>query len=301
MKVMENFADLLMEAVGSRQNPSVVSLDSDYSRLPDSLKQDSVESPESASNAMLEFNKVIIDSVRDIIPAVKLQSAFYEMYGSLGVNAFWKTAEYAKLRGMIVIGDVKRNDIGNTSKAYSDAYLGKDSPFDCITVNPYLGSDGINPFIDNVNANGKGIFILVKTSNPSSGEIQDLVSGGKKVYERVAELVDGWAQNSIGNNGYSSVGPVVGATYPEEARRLRNIMQKSIFLVPGYGAQGAGASDVMNSFNRDGNGALVVSGRGIIFTHQKSGDDFGEAAEQAALRMKEDLTTAMKDKGFYPW
>lgn len=296
---MENFADGLMEAVNRKQNPSVVGLDSEFSKLPDSLKENSVESPEAASNAMLEFNKIIIDSVRDIVPAVKLQSAFYEMHGSAGVRAFWETAKYAKSRGLMVIGDVKRNDIGNTSRAYSKAYLGSDSPFDCITVNPYLGSDGIKPFIDDVNANRKGIFVLVKTSNPSSSEIQDLVSDGKKIYEIVAELVNGWGQESIGSNGYSSVGAVVGATHPEEARRLREIMKKAIFLVPGYGAQGAGASDVIPCFNNDGRGAIVVSARGIIFASK--GNDFGEAAKQAALRMKEDLSMALKDKGIYPW
>jgi orotidine-5'-phosphate decarboxylase len=296
---MKTFADRLLDEIDRKQNPSVVGLDSDYSKLPDSLKQDSVEGPEAASSAMLKFNKVMIDSVRDIVPAVKIQSAFYEMYGHAGVKAFWETAGYAKSRGLIVVGDVKRNDIGNTSKAYSHAYLNRDSPFDCITVNPYLGTDGVKPFLEDVNANGKGIFVLVKTSNPSSVEIQDLVTDSGKVYERIAGLVAGWGSESGAASAYSSVGAVVGATYPKEAGSLRKLMPKSFFLVPGYGAQGGSASDVAPCFNSDGYGAVVVSARGIIFASR--GDDFGEAARQAAMRMKSDLTRALRKRGICPW
>ncbi len=296
---MEHFADRLIEAVNRKQNPSIVGLDSDFSKLPDSLKGSIVESPEACSEAIMKFNKSVIDSIKDTVPAVKLQSAFYEIYGPSGVKTFWKTAEYAKSKGLVTVADVKRNDIGNTSKAYSRAYLGKDSPIDCITVNPYLGSDGIRPFIDDVDANGKGIFILVKTSNPSSSEIQDLTCDGEKVYEKVAGLVNGWGQGSTGTSGYSSVGAVVGATYPEEAKRLREIMPRSIFLVPGYGAQGGGAADVMSCFNKDGHGALIHSGRGIIFA--SGGNDFSEAAGQAAMKMKSDVTKALKEKGICPW
>ncbi len=296
---MENFADRLLGEIERKQNPSMVGLDSDYSRLPDSLKQDSVKSPEAASKSILEFNKIIIDSVRDIVPAVKLQSAFYEMHGPSGVKSFWETAGYARSRGLVVVGDVKRNDIGNTSKAYSKAYLNRDSPLDCITVNPYPGSDGIRPFTEEASANGKGVFVLVKTSNPSSGEIQNLMADGRTVFENVAELVNAWGDKSVGSIGYSSVGAVVGATYPKEAQNLRKIMPRSVFLVPGYGAQGGGASDVVPCFNRDGYGAVVVSARGIIFA--SGGDDFGEAARQAALRMKGDLTKALREKGILPW
>jgi orotidine-5'-phosphate decarboxylase len=296
---MENFADRLLMEIDRKQNPSMVGLDSDFSRLPDSLKRDSVEGPESAARAMLEFNRVIIDSVKDVVPAVKIQSAFYEQHGPAGFKTFWKAAEYAKSKGLVVVGDVKRNDIGNTSRAYSSAYLGKGSPFDCITVNPYLGTDGVKPFLEDVNANGKGIFVLVKTSNPSSGEIQDLQAGSRKVYEHVAGLVNSWGSESLGDSGYSSVGAVVGATYPREAGELRKMVPAALFLVPGYGAQGGGASNVMPCFNRDGRGAVVVSARGIIFA--SSGEDFGGAANQAALRMKEDLTNALKREGVCPW
>jgi orotidine-5'-phosphate decarboxylase len=296
---METFAEALLGQVERKQNPSVVGLDTEFAKLPDCLKSGIVESPQSASAAMLEFNKAIIDSVRDIVPAVKLQSAFYEMHGAPGVKAFWETAGYAKSRGLVVIGDVKRNDTGNTCRAYSKAYLSRDSPFGAITVNPYLGSDGVEPFLEDVRENGKGIFVLVKTSNPSSGEIQDLVADGRKVYERVADLVGRWGEESTASNGYSSVGAVVGATYPEEAAALRKLMPRIIFLVPGYGAQGGSARDVLPCFNRDGFGAIVHSARGIIFASR--GDDFGEAAGQAALKMKSDITAAMKSKGICPW
>ncbi len=296
---MESFAEALLGEVERKRNPSAVGLDPEFAKLPDCLKGGIVESPQSASAAVLEFNKVIIDSVRDIVPAVKLQSAFYEMHGAAGVRALWETAEYAKSRGLVVIGDLKRNDIGNTCRAYSKAYLYRDSPFGSITVNPYLGSDGIEPFLEDVRENGKGIFVLVKTSNPSSGDIQDLDAGGRKVYERVAELVGRWGSESTGSNGYSSVGAVVGATYPQEAASLRKLMPKSIFLVPGYGAQGGSARDVMPCFNGDGLGAVICSSRGIIFASR--GDDFGEAAKQAALKMKSDITAAMKGKGICPW
>jgi orotidine-5'-phosphate decarboxylase len=296
---METFAEVMIGEVERKQNPSVVGLDPEFGKLPDCLKSGIVESPESASAAMLKFNKVIIDSVRDIVPAVKLQSAFYEMHGTPGVRAFWETAGYAKSRGLVVIGDLKRNDIGNTCRAYSKAYLSRDSPFGSITVNPYLGSDGIEPFLEDVRENGKGIFVLVKTSNPSSGEIQDLDAGGRKVYERVAELVSHWGSESLGRNGYSSVGAVVGATYPREAASLRKLMPKSIFLVPGYGAQGGSSQDVMPCLNRDGGGALISSSRWIIFASR--GDDFGEAAAHAALKMKSDITAAMKSRGICPW
>jgi orotidine-5'-phosphate decarboxylase len=298
--VMENFADRLMNAIESRQNPSIVGLDSDFTKLPDTLKAGTVTSPEAAAGAMLKFNKTIIDSIKDIVPAVKIQSAFYEIYGAPGVKAFWESAEYARSRGLIVVADVKRNDIGNTSRAYSDAYLGSGSAVDCITVNPYLGSDGILPFVEGAKANGKGLFVLVKTSNPSSGEIQDLNCDGKTVYENVAELVSGWGRDVTGSCGYSSVGAVVGATYPKEAKKLREVMSHSIFLVPGYGAQGGEASDVVPYFNKDGHGAIIHSARGVIFASSKDGD-YGEAARKAALKMKSDISSAMKRSSIWPW
>jgi len=296
---MDNFADRLIDAIEAKQNPSMVGLDPDYSKLPELVKQNAVESPEAASQAMLDFNKVIIDSVKGIVPAVKLQSAFYEVYGAAGIKSFFESAEYAKSRGLIVVADVKRNDTWNSSRAYSRAYLGKGKPFDAITVNPYLGSDGIKPFIEDGNASGRGIFVLVKTSNPSSGEIQDMQTGSGRVYAVVARLVDAWGKGTEGRHGYQSVGAVVGATYPKDAKMLRKLMPKALFLVPGYGAQGGNAAGVMPCFNRDGFGAVVVSARGIIFA--SAGDDFGHAAKQAALKMKSDLTGMMRDRNICPW
>ncbi|UCD03407.1 MAG: orotidine-5'-phosphate decarboxylase [Candidatus Aenigmatarchaeota archaeon] len=298
---MENFADRLMNAVESKQNPSIIGLDSDFTKLPDYLKRGTVTSPEAAANAMLRFNKVIIDSIKDVVPAVKIQSAFYEIYGAVGIKAFWESANYAKSKGLLVIADVKRGDIGSTSKAYSDAYLGKNSEIDGITINPYLGSDGVLPFVESAKENGKGIFVLVKTSNPSSGEIQDLSCEGKTVYETVAELVSGWGRGIVGSRGYSSVGAVVGATHPEEAAKLRKIMPSAIFLVPGYGAQGGGARDVVPCFNKDGHGAIVHSARAVIFARRKGKDDFGVAARQAALKMRQDIAASLKEKGIWPW
>ena len=305
---MHNFADRLLDAIDMKQNPSIIGLDTDLEKVPAFLRkefEDCSEDPfEAAAECIVEFNRVIIDNIRDIVPAVKLQSAFYEQCGSHGIRAFSETARYAAGKGLIVVGDVKRGDIGSTSGAYSNAFLGKVPLFgkkeksldlDCITVNPYLGSDGILPFVEDCKKYGKGIFVLVKTSNPSSGEVQDLVSGGRKVYERVAELVGKWGSGLAGKRGYSPVGAVVGATYPKEAAALRRTMPKSIFLVPGYGAQGGGARDVAACFNTDGYGAIVHSARDVIFAYQKAirEKEFGEAARQAAEKMKEEIASAL--------
>ncbi len=312
---MKNFANTLNDAIEGKKNPSIIGLDSDFSKLPSFIRdkyRDYGDPFDAAGKCMLEFNRGIIDSVKGIVPAVKLQSAFYEQYGPAGVRAFLETAQYAKDKGLMVIGDLKRNDIGNTSRAYSSAYIGRSLlpsgsgaafGLDAITVNPYLGSDGIKPFLDDVKK-GKGIFILVKTSNPSSSEIQDLVSGGRKIYEIVAGLVDGWGRDLRGKlDDYCPVGAVVGATYPEEARSLRRIMPRSIFLVPGYGAQGGSADDVVPCFNEDGLGALIHSARGVIFSYQKKGreEEYGEYAKAAAESMREDISAALKKAGIYPW
>lgn len=299
---MENFADRLIREIEKKQNPSIIGLDSEFSELPLSLRKGRKRNDEKAS-AMLEFNRHIIDSIENTVPAVKIQSAFYEKQGPPGMEAFLRTVEYAKSKGLIVVADVKRSDIGNTSAAYSSAFLG-DSGFglDCITVNPYLGSDGVLPFVKDVREGGKGIFVLVKTSNPSSSEIQDLETGGKKIYEVVAGLVEKWGSGSEGKKGYRSVGAVVGATYPREAKSLRKLMPKSIFLVPGYGAQGGGADDAIHCFNSDGLGAIVNSSRGVIFSYKKKGtEDYASAASEAAENMKKELTASMKRAGICPW
>ncbi|MDD9953499.1 MAG: orotidine-5'-phosphate decarboxylase [Candidatus Woesearchaeota archaeon] len=245
--------------------PVVVGLDPRLEKIPKRLG--------TGPEAVLAFNKAIIDAVADLVPAVKLQLAFYELLGVSGMDVFWKTAKYAKEREMYVIADGKRNDIGSTAKAYAEAYLGRDE-VDALTVTPYLGSDGIKPFTDR----GE-VFLLVKTSNPSSGELQDLDVGEKKLYAHVAELVNKHNCNAV-----------VGATYPEQAAELRELMPDAIFLVPGYGAQGGGAKDVLPCF-KNGQGAIVNSSRGII--HASTGDDFAEKAREAAEKMIADIKSVL--------
>ncbi len=314
---MNNYADRLLDAIEKKQNPSVVGLDPRLEQVPSFIKEDMIEKHgrtfEAAAESLLIFNKRIIDAVKDIVPAVKPQIAFYEKYIDHGLRVFVETVKYARKKGLVVIEDGKRNDIGSTAQAYSQGHLGKVDMFgepvsaidvDCITVNPYLGIDGIKPFIDDVKAHGKGIFVLVKTSNPSSGDFQNLKIGDKHMYEHVAGLVANWNEDTLGSRGYGSVGAVVGATYPEEAVALRKLMPKSIFLVPGYGAQGGDASGVVPNFNPDGYGAIVNSSRGIIFAYQKGNyreEDFDKAARDAAQDMKDKINTALKEAGKRAW
>ncbi|MGN1116686.1 MAG: orotidine-5'-phosphate decarboxylase, partial [Candidatus Ornithomonoglobus sp.] len=263
------------------------------------------ETLKGAAKALLEFNKGLIDALYDIVPAVKPQSAFYEMYGLNGEEVLHRTIKYAKEKGLYIILDVKRNDIGSTAEAYSKAYLGnvdidgvteEPCPVDCVTVNPYLGTDGIKPFVNDCKTFDKAIFALVKTSNPSSGELQDMTAGDKHIYEHVAELVNKWNSDTIGESGYGAVGAVVGATYPEQAAVLRGIMKQSYFLVPGYGAQGGGAMGVKPCFNEDGLGAIVNSSRGIMCAYKKGDwkeEQFAEAARAEAIRMREDITSVL--------
>ncbi|MFP4051118.1 MAG: orotidine-5'-phosphate decarboxylase [Thermoplasmata archaeon] len=318
----ENLADNLLYEIDQKKNPSVVGLDPRMGRIPVHIREKAMKLAsddfEAAGEAIIEFNKGLIDAVKDIVPAVKPQMAFYEKYGSHGVRAMEKTIEYAKNNGLIVIEDVKRNDIGSTAKAYSDAHLGKvdlprgDKDFsfdaDMITVNPYLGSDGIKPFLEACRKYGKGIFILDKTSNASSGELQDkTVDGNGKVYELMAELIRKWGEDLLGERGYSSVGAVVGATYPEEAEKLREMMPFALFLVPGYGAQGGTADDIIPCFNEDGYGAIVNSSRGIDYAYERepykdeySPEEFIEASRQATLDMKEDIMKSLEKGGKVP-
>ena len=267
-----------------------------------------------------------MENTHKIVPAYKPQMAFYEQYGSAGVAAFKSTVEYIKEKGCIVIEDAKRNDIGSTSQAYANGHLGlvelcdgsKEPSFDvdAITVNPYLGTDCIKPFVDNCKEHGKGIFTLVKTSNKSSGEIQDVIIGDEKdakelgylptVYTIVAELVDKWGKEVVGERGYSSVGAVVGATYPEQAIICRKLMPKSIILVPSYGFQGGGGKDVLPNFNKDGQGAIVNSSRGVIFAYQRdtfkrNETEFGSAARDAAIAMRDDIVAALENSGISRW
>lgn len=298
--------DLLVKKIKEKGNPSVAGLDPKLDYVPMYIRQKAYKeygkTLEAAGEAIWEFNKGLIDALYDIVPAIKPQSAFYEMYGLPGEIALHKTIEYAKEKGLYIILDVKRNDIGSTAEAYSKAYLGsvdidgnsvEPCPVDCVTVNPYLGTDGIKPFVDDCKSLDKAIFALVKTSNPSSGELQDMISGDKHIYEHMAELVNKWNADTIGESGYGAVGAVVGATYPEQASVLRSIMKQSYFLVPGYGAQGGGAKGVLPCFNDDGLGAIVNSSRGIMCAY-KQGDwkeeQFAEAARAEAIRMKDDIT-----------
>jgi orotidine-5'-phosphate decarboxylase len=282
--------------------PVVVGLDPTMKFIPYYIKQGAInergETPAAYSKALWQFNKEIIDHIYDLVPAVKLQIAMYERYGPRGMKVYAKTIAYARQKGLLVIGDIKRGDIGSTAEAYAAGHLGSDSPFgtDFVTVNPYLGYDGVQPFIEVAKAENKGLFVLVKTSNPGSGEFQDRRVDGRELYELVAQRVAVWGGEHMGD-GYSNVGAVVGATYPSQGIILRGLMPQAFILVPGYGAQGGTAADLKPFFNADGLGALISSSRGIIAAWQEEeyeqfgGDNFGEAARQATLAMIEDIKT----------
>jgi len=298
--------DKLIEKIIELQNPTCVGLDTVLEYLPEDMLSE-VKDFKSASKAIFEFNKNIIDNLYDIVPAVKVQSACYEMYGGDGVKCFADTLAYAKGRGMFVIADCKRNDIGNTAGFYAAAYLGETTVrgnnircfgADYLTVNGYLGTDGIKPFSDACKKYGKGIFALVKTSNPSSGEFQNLIlQNGKAVYEYMGELVEKWGEDTVGEYGYSSVGAVVGATHPEEAKILRGEMQRTFFLIPGYGAQGGNAEMLKCCFDSRGLGGIVNNSRGIICSYKKVGGTYFSAARNAAASMRKDLSSTIGKMG----
>lgn len=297
--------DRLIERIVETQNPTVAGLDPKLSFVPEYLKAEAFdrygETLKGAARAILAFNKGLIDALCDVVPAVKPQCAYYEMYGYHGVKTLCKTIAYAKKRGMMVITDGKRNDIGTTMEAYAAAHLGAlelggemVEPFggDALTVNGYLGSDGITPLLKICEEWDKGIFVLVKTSNPSSGELQDRLIDGKPVYEIMGGMCEDWGKELRGRHGYSAVGAVVGATYPRQLEELRRKLPHTFFLVPGYGAQGGGAADAAGAFDSRGLGAIVNSSRGIMCAYQKEGcpeSDYAGAARREALRMKEDL------------
>ncbi len=301
--------DILIDKIIEKQNPTVVGLDPRLEMVPQFMREryfnEQGKTPKAVAKMFFEFNKEIIDNVYDIVPAVKPQIAMYERYGHEGVQCYIKTNEYAKSKGLMVIGDVKRGDITSTAEAYAEGHIGEvkiDDQYyniynqDAITLNPYLGSDSIEPYIKYCEKYDKGLFILVKTSNPNSGEIQDLKTNEGKLYERVGRLVSKWGKQLMGEHGYSQIGAVVGATHPKQAENLRNIMPNTYFLVPGYGAQGAKAKDLKGYFNKDGLGAIINSSRGIIAAYLKesnklkfSEEDFALAAREAAIHMKDDL------------
>lgn len=282
----------LSEKIARLKNPSVIGLDP----LPEYLPPEIAAKYPDAAEAIFEFNKGIIDAIADIAPAVKPQSAFYERLGVPGAALLKKTIDYAAEAGLYVILDAKRGDIGSTAKAYADAYLVSDGygKIDCLTVNGYLGSDGVLPFLDAVKANGKAIFMLVKTSNPSSGEFQDKLIGEKPLYRLVGEAAESWGADSVDKDGYSACGAVVGATYPAQLAELRAALPHTFFLIPGYGAQGGGASDVAPGFDKNGGGAVVNSSRGILLAYKKHGGDFRDAARAAAIEMKNDLVSVIR-------
>lgn len=304
---MTNITDQLCQKIIDTQNPSAAGIDTKLDYLPESMTK-SVKNFEDAAKAITEFNFRVIDSLSDVVPAVKVQVAYYEMYSVAGMKAFYDTVTYAKQKGLVVMADVKRNDIGSTAGCYAKAFLGetavgenKDTAFpsDYATVNAYLGIDGIEPFLEY--APQKGIYALVRTSNPSGAQLQNRVlEGGKTVYEYMGTLVSEWGRPYVGEYGYSSVGAVVGATHPEEAKTLRKLMSHTPFLVPGYGAQGGTSDDVMVSFDERGLGAIVNNSRGILCAYKKdkfSGMNYWEGARAAATAMQEDLMGALNRRG----
>lgn len=296
--------DRLIDKIVEKQNPTVAGLDPKLDFIPAFIKEKAFaeygKTLEGAAEALFLFNKALIDALYDIVPAVKPQCAYYEMYGWQGMRALARTIEYASSKGMFVITDGKRNDIGTTMEAYAAAHLGtvavEDSvlaPFcgDALTVNGYLGSDGINPLLDICKTKDKGIFVLVKTSNKSSGELQDRDCEGKSVYRVMGDFCEQWGAVDPGKYGYSAVGAVVGATYPEQLSELRAALPHTFFLVPGYGAQGGGAKDVAGAFDAKGLGAVINSSRGIMCAYKKDGgeEDFAGAARREAIRMRDEI------------
>ena len=299
----------LIKRIIELQNPTCVGLDTDFNYLPDEMKE-GVNNFKKAASAIYEFNKNIIDAVYDIVPSVKVQIAYYEQYGVDGLKAFKNTIDYAHKKGLIVIADCKRNDIGSTASCYSTAYLGKTKvgdkalkafAADMLTVKGYLGFDGIKPFVKDVTENKKAIFVLVKTSNPSSGELQNLkLENGKYIYEQMGDLVNDWGKGTVGKYGYSRVGAVVGATHPEEAARLRKQLPHTFFLIPGYGAQGGNAEMLKVCFDKHGLGGVVNSSRGIICAYKDAryaGKTYAEAARAACIDMQKDLSSVIGKMG----
>ena len=302
--------DRLIEKIIALRAPIVVGLDPRLSQIPSHIKEAVYvphgETPEAMAEIIYTFNKAIIDSIYDIVPAVKPQIAMYEQFGPPGLDCYHKTVAYAKSKGLIVIGDIKRGDIASTAEAYSNAHIGVTrvgekadivALTDFITVNPYMGYDSIEPYLSDCQNFDKGLFVLVKTSNPSSKQIQDLqAADGRPVYAHVGDLVSEWGRGFIGQSGFSSIGAVVGATHPAEGKALRDMMPHTFFLVPGYGAQGGKAADLSGMINKDGLGIIINNSRGVTGAYQSEKykgqfkeTDFAQAARAAVLDMKADL------------
>ncbi|MBQ6568653.1 MAG: orotidine-5'-phosphate decarboxylase [Clostridia bacterium] len=305
--------DRLIKAIDKTGNPTVAGLDPKLDYIPDTIKEKAFAQYgrgfDGAAAAILEFNKGLIDALCDIVPAVKPQCAYYEMYGWQGVKALSETIDYAKQSGMFVITDGKRNDIGSTMESYACAHIGttdicgeKLAAFgaDALTVNGYLGSDGINPLLNICRENDKGIFVLVKTSNPSSGELQDrILSSGISIYQQMGIFAESWGEDTRSLYGYSAVGAVVGATYPRQLEQMRKECPHTMFLVPGYGAQGGGAKDIIGAFDADGRGAIINSSRAIMCAYKKDGcspEEYAEAARREAIRMRDEIAAAISER-----
>lgn len=292
---MRVITDRLIDKIKETSNPTVAGLDTRIDFLPESMRA-RLDGGEDIENALVEFNCGILDALKGVVPAIKIQSAYYEMYAHYGVRAMYRTAAHAVQNGFVVMADVKRNDIGATAEAYAAAYLGANG-YDYITVNPYPGYDGIKPFVDSCAANDRGIFVLARMSNPSAAQLQNLIVDGEPLYMRVGALIEEWGGALVGENGYSAVGAVVGATSPEEARKLRERFKTVFFLVPGYGAQGGSGATAAAAFDANGNGAIVNNSRGIIaayMTEKYKGMTYDKAARAAAVDMREDLANALK-------
>ncbi|MGN1297530.1 MAG: orotidine-5'-phosphate decarboxylase [Clostridia bacterium] len=306
-----NAIDKLIDKIKETNNPTVIGLDPRYEILPKCVANKYPKTLEGVSKAILEYNKALIDATYDIIPAIKPQIAFYEMFGIAGMEAFKETCKYAKEKGMIIIADIKRGDIGSTAQGYSNAYLGKtkigdkeEAIFDVefVTVNPYMGTDCVRPFIEDCKKYNKGIFILVKTSNPSSGELQDVkLENGEEVYKKVADLVEDWGEELRGKYGYSSIAAVVGATYPKQLEELRKIAPHTYFLIPGYGAQGGKAKDIALGFDKDGLGGIINASRSLMCAYKSdfwkdkyTEEEYAKATRAEALRMRDELNEFIK-------
>lgn len=297
--------DHLQDLIKAKKNPTVAGLDPKPEYVPPHIRKASYdkygETLEGAADAILQFNKGLMDALCDVVPAVKPQAAYYEKLGWQGMKAMDETIRYAREKGLFVIADIKRGDIGSTAQAYSDGWLGKTQvgdkllpafDVDCVTVNGYMGSDAINPFLETCRAEDKCIFTLVKTSNPSSSELQDMVAGDRVVYQVMGDLTQRLSKDDLGKYGYTRAGAVVGATYPSDLRALRKRLEHTFFLVPGYGAQGGTAEDVQYAFDKYGRGAIVNASRSIMCAWQKTGKDgmdYQDAARATAEAMRDDI------------
>lgn len=300
--------DRLIKKIEEKDSCVCVGLDPRFHRIPEEVKEpireELGETLEGLTRVLIEFNRGIMEAVEPYAPVLKFQISFYEQYGLAGLEALEESMKLAREMGFEIILDAKRNDISSTATAYAKGYLGQVdvwgreeaiSDIDSMTINPYLGEDGVNPFIEVARKNEKALWVLLKTSNPSSGDLQDLeLPSGQLVYENLAKQLESLGEDWIGENGYSNLGMVVGATYPEAAEKVRDLLPKTFFLIPGYGAQGAGGEELKPFFNKDGLGGIVNSSRGIIFAEGQEGESFKEASRRAVKAMKEDINRIRK-------